>query len=130
MRTFIDTNVLIYLNSEDDVKQAIAADLIAKGAVISVQVLNEFCHVSRRKGALAWDIISRACDDFSQIMEVCELTLEGQVLARSYAARYNYSIYDANILASAKLSGCDTLWSEDMQHRQAIDGVTITNPFL
>jgi predicted nucleic acid-binding protein len=130
MRAFLDTNVLIYLNSQDERKQAIAANLFNSDAVISVQVLNEYCHVSRRKGAQPWNLVSKACDDFSQVVQVCELTLQSQALARSYATRYNYAIYDANILASAKLSGCDTLWSEDMQHGQVIDGVTILNPFL
>jgi predicted nucleic acid-binding protein len=130
MRGFLDTNVLIYLNSQDERKQALATALFNSEAVISVQVLNEYCHVARRKGAQPWNIVSKACDDFSQVMQVCELTLQGQALARTFAARYNYSIYDANILASAKLAGCDTLWSEDMQHGQVIEGVTILNPFL
>jgi predicted nucleic acid-binding protein len=40
------------------------------------------------------------------------------------------AFFDANILASAKLAGCDTLWSEDMAHGQVIEGVRITNPFM
>ena len=46
------------------------------------------------------------------------------------AERYGLSIYDAMIAASALEAGCDTLWSEDMQHRMVIEGrVRIINPF-
>jgi predicted nucleic acid-binding protein len=47
------------------------------------------------------------------------------------AERYNLSIYDAMIAASALTADCDTLWSEDMQHGMVIDGrLRIINPFL
>lgn len=44
--------------------------------------------------------------------------------------RYNLSTYDAMIAASALHAGCDTLWSEDMQHDMVLDeGLRIVNPF-
>ena len=130
MRGFLDTNVLLYLNSPNDTKCLITAKLLKNEGVISVQVLNDYCAVSRRKGSQSWDTISQRCDDLIQLLDVCDLTIDGQILARGYAARYGYTIYDANILASAKLAGCDSLWTEDMQHGQVIDGVEIVNPFL
>jgi len=33
------------------------------------------------------------------------------------------------IVAAAVLAGCETLYSEDLQHGQVIDGITIENPF-
>jgi len=46
------------------------------------------------------------------------------------AERYAFSTYDAMIAASAMLSGCDTLWSEDLQHGMAVDDqLRIVNPF-
>ena len=46
------------------------------------------------------------------------------------AERYGYSISDSLILASALEAGCETLWSEDMQHGLKIDGrLRIANPF-
>jgi predicted nucleic acid-binding protein len=47
--TFFDTNVLLYLLSEDAAKADRAEELIANGGVISVQVLNEFAVVASRK---------------------------------------------------------------------------------
>jgi predicted nucleic acid-binding protein len=45
--------------------------------------------------------------------------------------RPGLSIYDGTIVASALLSGCATLYTEDLQHGQFIDGqLTIRSPFF
>ncbi|WP_252263399.1 hypothetical protein [Paracidobacterium acidisoli] len=41
-----------------------------------------------------------------------------------------YQIYDALVIAAALEAGCTTLYSEDMQDGQKIDGLTIRNPFV
>jgi predicted nucleic acid-binding protein len=41
-----------------------------------------------------------------------------------------FSFYDALIVSSAIEAGCDTLYSEDMQHGRSIGGLTIINPFI
>ena len=44
---------------------------------------------------------------------------------------YADMFYDAMIVASALLSGCTVLYTEDMQRGQVIDGkLTLHNPFL
>lgn len=46
------------------------------------------------------------------------------------AERYGYSHYDSLILATALMIGCDTLYTEDMQHGQVINQqLTLLNPF-
>jgi predicted nucleic acid-binding protein len=46
------------------------------------------------------------------------------------AERYGFAIHDAMIVASALHAGCDTLWSEDMQHGMTLDeGLRIVNLF-
>lgn len=47
-----------------------------------------------------------------------------------FARDHNLAFYDALIVAAAIEGGCDTLWSEDMQHGRVIGGLTIRNPFL
>jgi len=45
--------------------------------------------------------------------------------------RYNFSYWDSQIIASALESGCNILFTEDMQHGQVIEGIlTIKNPFM
>ena len=46
-KAFFDTNVLLYLLSEDAAMADRAEEIIAIGGVISVQILNEFASVAR-----------------------------------------------------------------------------------
>ena len=44
--------------------------------------------------------------------------------------RFQFSHWDSLIVATALEAGCDTLYSEDMQHGQLIDNrLTVINPF-
>ena len=131
MRAFLDTNIILYSVLADDLQKADKAILLmATGSCISVQVLNELISVLRGRKKWDWVDVSLVLASTKVVLEVADLTLESHDLAVTYAARYGYTIYDANILASAKLAGCDSLWTEDMQHGQVIDGVEIVNPFL
>jgi predicted nucleic acid-binding protein len=127
---FFDTSVLIYLLSEDEEKADRVEELLAENGVISVQVLNEFTTVSRRKFGLS----SLECREIlATVRAVCEtqpLTVESHDLGIEISDRYGFSVYDSMIVASASLAGCETLYSEDLQHRQVIDGkLTVINPF-
>lgn len=44
-------------------------------------------------------------------------------------SRYRFAYYDALIVAAALDAGCATLYSEDLQDGQHIDGLTIIDPF-
>ena len=128
--SFFDTSVLIYLLSEDPEKPDRVEELLAENGVISVQVLNEFTTVSRRKFGLS----SLECREIlGTVRAVCEthpLTVESHDLGVEISERYGFSVHDSMIVASALLAGCRTLYSEDLQHRQVIDGnLTVINPF-
>lgn len=127
---FFDTNVVLYLLSQDSAKADRAEELMALGGTISVQVLNEFVAVASRKLRMSWAEIHEV---LAQIRAVCALeaiTVETHERALQMAERYGYSIYDALILAAALLAGCKTLYSEDMQHDQVIEHqLRIRNPF-
>ena len=128
---FFDTNVLLYLFSADLTKADRTEELVAKGGRIGVQVLNELASVARRKLDFSW---REVIDITTYIRTVCPttpLTLEAHVRALQIAERYGFSVYDAMIIASAILSGCTTLFTEDMQDGQVIDQqLAIRNPFL
>jgi predicted nucleic acid-binding protein len=57
------------------------------------------------------------------------LTVETHERAVHIAERYGYSIFDSLIIAAALHAGASTLYTEDMRDGQAIDGLTIRNPF-
>ena len=61
-RFFADTNVLVYLISDDASKARTAAEILKAAPFISVQVLNEFVSVARRKHKKSWDDIHDVLD--------------------------------------------------------------------
>ena len=130
-RSFFDTTILIYAISSEQPRAAMAEKLLADGGWISVQVLNEFAAVARRKLDMSWEETREA---FLAIRALCEtptpLSIETHQAALEIAARYGYQIYDALILAAALESHCDILYTEDMQNGQSIGSLTIRNPFL
>jgi predicted nucleic acid-binding protein len=127
---FFDTNILISAVSEADAHAAIAQKLIAAGGHISVQVLNEFAAVARRKLEKSWTEISEALEDIRCLCEpAAPLTVSIHEAAVKIAEEHGYHIYDALILAAALDAGCDTVYSEDMQDGQKIGPISIRNPF-
>ncbi len=56
---FLDTNVLVYAFSTDPRTKA-AEQLLAKGCLVSLQGLNEFTNVARRKLGMEWNEIRDA----------------------------------------------------------------------
>jgi predicted nucleic acid-binding protein len=128
--SFFDTNVLVYLASSDAAKADRAEATIAAGGAISVQVLNELANVARRKMRMSWTDTHAFLDMLRSLLTVHPLTLETHETGLALAERYSRSTYDAMIVASAILAGCDTLWSEDMQHGFVLkEGLRIVNPF-
>ncbi|RUV76436.1 MAG: PIN domain-containing protein [Mesorhizobium sp.] len=128
--SFFDTNVLVYIASGDSVKADQAETAIAAGGAISVQVLNEFSNVARRKMRLSWMETHTFLSALRGLLTVHPVTIETHETGLALAERYSFSIYDAMIAAAALHAGCDTLWSEDMQHGMALDeGLRIANPF-
>jgi predicted nucleic acid-binding protein len=130
LRPFFDTNILIHAVSEEDARAAIAQRLLASGGHLSVQVLNEFAAVARRKLKKSWAEISGALEDIRSLCEpAAPLTVSIHEAAVKIAEEHGYHIYDALILAAALAAGCDTVYSEDMQDGQKIGPITIRNPF-
>lgn len=131
MRTFVDTNVLLYLIAADETKAAVAEAVLAGGVVISVQVLNEFANVARRKHSLGWDELPAVLSGIAALAEVRDLTLATHRRGLALAERYQFSVYDAMIAAAALEADCTRLLSEDFQHGLRIDGrLVVTNPFV
>ncbi|KQN40348.1 hypothetical protein ASG37_00600 [Sphingomonas sp. Leaf407] len=131
MRAFLDTNILLYAYA-DDPKQVSARRLIDGTPIISVQCLNEFAVVSRRKQQLSWIEIARRIALIRQGMSsIVPLTETIHADGLRIAERYKLQIYDSMIAAAALSAGCDRLWSEDLQHGLMIDGrLDVANPFL
>lgn len=129
-KPFFDTNVILYAFRQDDTRSQVAETLLAAGGILSVQVLNEFVAVARRKLDKSWEEVRRALDILRVFCpEPVPLTAEIHDRAVRIAERYGYSIFDSLILAAALHAGAGTLYTEDMRDGQTVDGLTIRNPF-
>jgi predicted nucleic acid-binding protein len=135
---FIDSNVVLYLFDEVDAqKRQVAETLVAQAletrdASLSFQVVQETLNVITRK--LATPVTPEDARRFlDQVLAPLWDVMPSLALyqrAIAIQARYRYGFYDALIIAAALEAGCTRLYSEDLQHGQQIDGLTIENPFL
>jgi predicted nucleic acid-binding protein len=131
-KAFFDTNVLLYAVAENDPRSAQAEERLAAGGVLSVQILNEFVSVARRKISMSWSDVTEALDAFRVLCpSPLPITMEIHEAALKIAEKHGYNIYDALVVAAALEAGCATLYSEDLHCGQTISGqLTIRNPFL
>jgi predicted nucleic acid-binding protein len=131
IEAFFDTNVLIYAVALDDPRSAQAEEILASGGAISVQILSEFVSVARRKLMMSWRDVAEALDAFRILCHSpLPVTIEIHEAALKIAEKHGYGVYDALVIAAAIAAGCTTLYSEDFQDGQSIDGqLTIRNPF-
>lgn len=128
--TFFDTNVLLYLLSGNAAKADRAEKVVAGGGFVSVQVLNEFASVACRKLKMTYPEIKDALEPIRAVCAIVPITLDTHDLGLQIAERYGFSVYDALIVASALLAGCEVLCSEDLQDGQRVGGqLVIKNPF-
>jgi predicted nucleic acid-binding protein len=127
---FLDTNILVYAQ-ETGTKAGISQNLVAQGGTISVQVLNELANVLRKKKGRSWSDIELVLDDIDNVFDpALPLTTKTNRAALALARDHGISFYDALIVAAAIEAGCDTLFTEDMQHGSTIGGLAVVNPFL
>jgi predicted nucleic acid-binding protein len=137
VRTFVDTNVLVYAHDLSETARRPTAQARLEqlwedhAGVVSSQVLQEFYHVVTRRmtppvprGAARqivtayaeWPVVSP-----DAALVVAASTLEEQ---------HSVSFWDALIVEAARRAGARRLLTEDLQHGRRFGPVTIENPFL
>ncbi len=130
-KCFADTNVAIYAVDADVAKREKALAMLAAQPVISTQVVNEYLNVLLTKRKLARadaHELARALMATSDVVSVTPTVTE---LAMSIGEHYQISHWDSLIVAAALATGCDTLYSEDMQDGLVFEGqLTVKNPFV
>ncbi|MCB1587874.1 MAG: PIN domain-containing protein [Xanthomonadales bacterium] len=134
MRSFLDTNVLVYADAADEpIRQGVAIELIRRHrkdatGVISTQVLQEFANVALRKLHLPPPLIRQRLA-FYQGFEVVPATPQLITAALDLHVLHSLSLYDALIIRAAEVAACQALLSEDLQHGFSFAGVKVVNPF-
>ena len=133
---FIDTNVFIYLFDETDAaKRQCAERLVHRNleygsGCISYQVVQETMNVVTRKLGATAESAQRLLDEI--LIPLWQVNPTPALYRRGLRLhdRYAFSFYDSLIVAAALEAGCIRLYSEDLQHGQQIQRLTIQNPFV
>lgn len=136
--TFVDTNILIYAyDTSSSEKHLIAQRIleslwITQNGVVSTQVLQEFYVNVTQKMAQpmspeqAYNIMKK----YVSVWRVHTNTPETILLAVKTQMQYKLSFWDALIMAAAIQSKAEVLLTEDWNHGQIVEGITIQNPFI
>lgn len=137
-RTFFDTNVIVYSLNPTDVRKAPLAAALLRSAVktntgvLSYQVIQELINIGFQKFRPAMTPVE-AATYLEEVVREFEIVSWSASLVRqaiAIRARYLFGWYDCLIVAAALESKCDVLYTEDLQHQQRIEGLTVVNPFL
>jgi len=133
-RAFLDTNVLIYLYSENEANKRDAAHraLNSHDCVTSIQAFNEASNVWFRKSGWSGAKIKEHLDNIESVCDEIVMVQKHTIsVALILKERYGYSYYDCLMLASALESNCGVIFTEDMCDGQFIDNkLKIMNPFM
>lgn len=133
-RSFFDTNVLVYTDDRSaPAKQRAALDLLAEHrrastGVVSLQVLQEYFVTVTRKLGVDAETARRKVEIFSEF-DVARPEVSDVLAAIDLHRLHRLSFWDSLVLRAAKQAGCKVLYSEDLQHQRAIEGIRIVNPF-
>lgn len=129
-KIFIDSNIFLYAFSNKNIsKQIISARIVKQNHTISTQVLNEVSNNMLKKLNFSNKEIEKFISSCYMQYNIVDFSKEIFIKASIVRDKYNISYYDSLILSSAITSKCDILYSEDMQHNQRIEDLTIINPF-
>lgn len=135
MKSFVDTNVLLYAVSHDPAeieKSRVARNLLSGGDFhLSVQVINEFTAnaIKPRKLAMSRREVVLSCRLWADEFSIHPLASDHLELARTWFESDELGWWDSLIIASANLAQCETIYSEDLNAGQIIGNVTVVNPF-
>ena len=132
---FLDTNIFVYLFDETAPGKRQCSDTLVQRSVgdgngcISYQVVQETINVVTRKLNATPEQARQLLDDV--LMPLWRVNPTRTLYRRGLdlRERYGFTYYDSLIVAAALGAGCKTLYSEDLQHGQRIEGLVIVDPF-
>lgn len=127
---FVDTNILVYATTSEP-RSEVANTILSQPFTTSVQALNEFSVVARRKLRMEWRGIRSALENLRiAATQIVPLDLSLHMHALDLVERYNVAFYDSLMLAAALRAKSTVFLSEDMHHGLTVEGgMKIVNPF-
>ena len=91
--------------------------------------MQEFYNVTTKKLKLEKQYVKNIISWLSISVPVVQITPEMIELAIDISIETQFSFWDSLILSAAVNSGCNVLYTEDLNDGQTVRGVTIKNPF-
>ena len=129
-RTFVDTNVILYLFTDNDRRKEIVTSLLSSANIISTQVVNENVNVCLRKLKFGKEEAYAHGKSLLDIFSVVNLFPSTITMAFHLSVKYGFSYWDSLIVATALENNCEILLSEDMQDGLLVENkLKIINPF-
>lgn len=134
-KVMLDTNLWVYLYAQNAPDKQVKVQTIVtdkfESIVLSTQILGELYHVLTRKNLADTAVAKEIVLEMITTFPVVEIDTVKVVLALDLHARYGYSYWDSLVIATASLSDCEVIYSEDMQHGQVIEKkLKITNSLV
>jgi predicted nucleic acid-binding protein len=134
---FLDSNIFLYLFDETDRAKRNKAERLILGALsdgtgcISFQVVQETLNIITSKLRKPASPDDARCFLENILLPLWKIFPSAGPYSRclEIQARYRFGFYDSLIIAAALEGGCTRLLSEDLQHGQKIETMTIVNPF-
>ncbi|MBM4355031.1 MAG: PIN domain-containing protein [Deltaproteobacteria bacterium] len=137
VRTFVDTNILVYAEDADAGHKFSRAnervrELWQSGdGVVSIQVLQElFVTLTRKLGKPMTHREAKTVVEEYLAWRVVENNGALLVDAMRLASAAKLSFWDAMVVQAALSAGCELLLSEDLQHGRRFGKLRVENPFV
>ena len=136
-RFFLDTNILVYTFDDSTPERAAKARELVEEALttgrglLSYQVIQEFLNVATTQFATPLTVADARTYLDRVLLPLWRVPPTADLYARALdiQATCGYGFYDSLIVAAALVSGCRTLYSEDLQHGRRFDSLEVVNPF-
>jgi len=133
----VDSNVLVYAHDRSELEKQHRAlevlDRLVETAfgVLSTQTLAEFCAVATHKipSPLSAEQAYAQIEHFVHIWPVLNVTPKVVLEAARGVRDYQFSFWDAQLWAVARLNHVQVVFSEDFNPGSVIEGVRFVNPF-
>jgi predicted nucleic acid-binding protein len=130
-KCFVDSNIWLYAFMESSIKSTKALEILnTENSMLSTQVINEVCVNLLKKARYSENEIKQTIETIYANYEVA--ILDKIIILSASFIRENRAIFywDSLVIASAINNHCSVIYSEDMQHNQVIQNLTIINPFI
>ena len=135
-KIFVDTNIIVYAYDRSEPEKQIRALAVldylteARAGIISAQVMSEFFSATTRRiqiplsPADAYQRLENYQQSWKIVPVTPEIVLEGVRGVREY----QFSLWDGQIWAAARLNQITVVFSEDFSVGSVIEGIRFVNP--